>query len=66
MTCRGTTGSPRESPHCQRATRHVGALTGANEQEQLFTALAGVMQELDLARISIPLDLVAKAWNRRG
>lgn len=34
--------------------------------EELFTALAGVMQEVNLARISIPLDLVAIAWSRRG
>ncbi|MYZ50873.1 hypothetical protein [Malikia spinosa] len=53
----------------QVATQSLGTApgpTGASNVQDFFAALAVVLKEGDLARISIPLDLVAKAWSQRS
>lgn len=40
--------------------------TGASSAQEFLSALAAVLKEGDMARISIPLDLVARAWGQRG
>lgn len=40
--------------------------SGVSSVQEFLSSLSAVLKEEDLARISIPLDLVAKAWSHRG
>lgn len=40
--------------------------TGTSSAQDFLSALAAVMKESDMARISVPLDLVARAWAHRS
>ena len=53
----------------QVATQALGTAPGPTEAssvDEFFAALSAVLKEGDLARINVPLDLVAKAWSHRN